>query len=492
MSKHLLYYTDLVNRTLTRSLLFVLTRLASCLIVLIQAISPTQAAEVATRAAGMNLIIPLIFFLLSLTTAQAATYWAHPNGTSTNCAANRGSDPKHANPANYLDFINRRAIPCLSGGDTLMLKPGEYWYHWDVWKDLQPGTPSAYTTIRGSTGNYNDVKLMIGAWYAGILDSTQQRYIEFGHMTFDGSPRSNETKVTLWHVGSNLFHQIPQCLNDLEVDDCGGAAYIRFRNTKIDGGFNPRPDDWLSTNSQGMGVLGCGKCEFLGGEITRNVYGLYLAGERNVIDGVWIHHNLLYGIQVYNGAVNNCQGCTWQGWQLAHHQIIRNNLFQWNGATTTTRSDSLCGNPHIVVGSGKGSVVYNNVFDDGSITPCTPDRPDAIQIFGGCLDCEVYNNTITRANGAISLSPNVSGLRIRNNLLSQLNGPLVRDHSSGESTYTESNNITVSSSSFVNMTGGNWQLTPGSPAINAGASLGSPFNVDANGVSRPQGGAWDI
>ena len=35
MSKHLLYCKDLLNRTLTRSLLFVLAQLIACLIVLI-------------------------------------------------------------------------------------------------------------------------------------------------------------------------------------------------------------------------------------------------------------------------------------------------------------------------------------------------------------------------------------------------------------------------------------------------------------------------
>ena len=44
MSKHLLYRKDLLNRTLTRSLLFVLAQLVACLIVLFQAISPAEAA----------------------------------------------------------------------------------------------------------------------------------------------------------------------------------------------------------------------------------------------------------------------------------------------------------------------------------------------------------------------------------------------------------------------------------------------------------------
>jgi Chitobiase/beta-hexosaminidase C-terminal domain/Family of unknown function (DUF6298)/Right handed beta helix region len=44
MSKHLLYCKDLLNRTLTRSLLFVLAQLVAYLILLIQVISPAEAA----------------------------------------------------------------------------------------------------------------------------------------------------------------------------------------------------------------------------------------------------------------------------------------------------------------------------------------------------------------------------------------------------------------------------------------------------------------
>src|SRR6516165_9749080 len=44
MSKHLLYCKDLLNRTLTRSLLFVLAQLVASLILLIQLLSTAEAA----------------------------------------------------------------------------------------------------------------------------------------------------------------------------------------------------------------------------------------------------------------------------------------------------------------------------------------------------------------------------------------------------------------------------------------------------------------
>jgi hypothetical protein len=45
---------------------------------------------------------------------------------------------------------------------------------------------------------------------------------------------------------------------------------------------------------------------------------------------------------------------------------------------------------------------------------------------------------------------------------------------------------------FVNLLIQNFELLSTSPGIDAGANLGSPYNIDKNGVSRPQGAGYDI
>ena len=45
---------------------------------------------------------------------------------------------------------------------------------------------------------------------------------------------------------------------------------------------------------------------------------------------------------------------------------------------------------------------------------------------------------------------------------------------------------------FNNISGKDFSLASGSPAINAGVDLGSPFNVDIRGIKRPIGNAYDI
>jgi hypothetical protein len=45
---------------------------------------------------------------------------------------------------------------------------------------------------------------------------------------------------------------------------------------------------------------------------------------------------------------------------------------------------------------------------------------------------------------------------------------------------------------FINITNKNFKLQSTSPAINTGANLGAPYYIDKDGISRPQGSAWDI
>ncbi len=45
---------------------------------------------------------------------------------------------------------------------------------------------------------------------------------------------------------------------------------------------------------------------------------------------------------------------------------------------------------------------------------------------------------------------------------------------------------------LVSIDGKDFHLLNNSPAINAGRTLGSPYNIDKDGKARPQGSAWDI
>ena len=55
---------------------------------------------------------------------------------------------------------------------------------------------------------------------------------------------------------------------------------------------------------------------------------------------------------------------------------------------------------------------------------------------------------------------------------------------------SETNGL-ISNPNFVTP-GTDFHLQAGSPGIDAGATLSAPYNVDIDGVARPQGGFWDI
>jgi hypothetical protein len=78
---------------------------------------------------------------------------------------------------------------------------------------------------------------------------------------------------------------------------------------------------------------------------------------------------------------------------------------------------------------------------------------------------------------------------VKNNLVRLLTGPALTLSGSGSGV---SNNITNVDPKFVSVANLDFHLQSSSPAINTGASLGSPYNTDKDGKSRPQGSAWDI
>jgi hypothetical protein len=84
-----------------------------------------------------------------------------------------------------------------------------------------------------------------------------------------------------------------------------------------------------------------------------------------------------------------------------------------------------------------------------------------------------------------------SGVTIRNNLFyNNPSGAWNMVDNGSDVSYTTSGNLTTSDPSFVNWWS-DWHLNLGSPAIDAGLTL-TIVPTDYDGVSRPQGNAYDI
>lgn len=119
--------------------------------------------------------------------------------------------------------------------------------------------------------------------------------------------------------------------------------------------------------------------------------------------------------------------------------------------------------------------------------------------FYGAINCTIVNNTVVDNNLTPSPDPWImvnnhkngtpsSGVIVRNNISTDysLTGGYASDHNI-EITMSQAANY------FVNPSGGtgDYHLISTSPAIDVGSNVNAP-NIDKDGITRPQGGGFDI
>jgi parallel beta helix pectate lyase-like protein len=208
-------------------------------------------------------------------------------------------------------------------------------------------------------------------------------------------------------------------------------------------------------------------------------------------------------------------GYSGSGTNYATDNIIRNNTFLNIGNDGQTHPIYISyGNQRITVNNnifknsssfpihlwhGPGVVggkIYNNlIVDCGGAGIVAGD---------GASDLEIYNNTIVRCDLAVALYGGqgetgrigTSNVTLRNNIFYN-NTTTAQISNAVNHTYSHNlifgsaslgTNVLTSNPQFVSSTDFHLQST--SPAINAGSSV--PVSTDLNGVTRPQGSAYDI
>jgi hypothetical protein len=241
----------------------------------------------------------------------------------------------------------------------------------------------------------------------------------------------------------------------------GDAHHIRFQNGEI-------------RNVNGINVAlygGTGGAYPAHIEILRSkIYGanshaFYVNTANNLFEGNEIYNNAGYAIQLYNGDTR----------AGVSQNIVRNNriygndlIRQWGGAIT--------------MGHGSNNQVYNNLIYGNN---------GGIEFYAGGSNHAIYNNTIYNNPNtpAISVSSGYGGGAIvRNNIFYQNGGGI--SNPNGLS-LTASNNLTTNPI-FANASTADFHLTAASvDAINKGTTVSS-VTTDFDGVSRPQGTAYDI
>lgn len=152
--------------------------------------------------------------------------------------------------------------------------------------------------------------------------------------------------------------------------------------------------------------------------------------------------------------------------------------------------------------------IYGNIFDrspGGQMISFDPGgNHNATTFIPYGSDFRIFNNTFVDCWQPLRAwtprfggNNSTTGGEFANNLLINCGsgleyGALSPDYNYSNGSISGSHSISGGAIPFVNLAGGDYHLAAGSGPINAGVSLGAPYNVDKDGITRGTDGAYDI
>jgi Right handed beta helix region len=394
----------------------------------------------------MKRVLILVMSMMVPVLAHSATYHVAKTGSDGNTCV-------QAQSSTTAKLTIRGGANCLSAGDTLVIHAGTYT------EGLADNVPSGInvnqpTVIRAASGET--------VWIDGITPETpdyvrgfvmrlaNKSYIDFIDLHWDGHNSYNGV-VGVGTTGSGFD---------------SGSHYIRFINNEItSGGSSQNTCFGFTYNGTQPGYINSDNvirdskihhCRGTGGY--QGNHCIYLTASRTLIENNEIYDCQGWGIHAYypSGGVDS--------------NVVRNNYIHDTGG------------PGIRFGSGNNNVAYNNLIKASSQGICITDG----------VGNAAYNNTIVNGTDRciwILGAPygNAVNSVVRNNLCWANSINTITNDGSGS---IVANNL-LSNPNFANATSGDFHLTPGSPAIDQGATMGAVL-TDYDGNSRPQGPAYDI
>jgi len=399
----------------------------------------------------------LVAYALSGGVADAATYYVAKSGSNNySCAqAQSVSTPR-------LTIV--AGIACLTAGDTLMVRAGDY-------DEGIASTPSGTSwTNKVRITNYSGEKVwlkpavhLVGNPGACVnYNAGSEHYVEWDGINMDCR-----------NTGYNGIV--------LHVDEWGEPHHVRFQNAEVIGTYDNHA--YAAWGASAIDVHGgrptlIGGFEFINLKVSGggrpgttnpdNGYGIYLAVPNSLIENCDIFDNKGAGIHVYNddgGAPDN--------------NIIRNNRVH------DESRNSMPGQMWAIIISGSNNQVYNNVVyrvRSGS-------SGDAIYIYRGSGNSIMYNTIYDNAGRGIALESGTNSNVVRNNI-SYKNA--AGNYVNGGSGTVHDHNVDAGADPlFSTPATDDFTLQSGSPARNTGVTV-SQVTKDAAGTARPQEGTPDI
>lgn len=406
----------------------------------------------------------LFYFCTLLPSAEAQTYYAG-GGSTTNCTTMQTSSTPSTTIKAALDCIGTSAG--AGANKTVIVKPGTYTENLDeaaigpwmprgtswaapftlkaetrgmatirrnghLMRWCGPGTGTNYFTI--VDGFVFDLSLMTGNGDTGVSIScgaSGPNYVRFQYNEWKDSPANQ--MLQFGHASA------PQDGNNIEI------LYNKFHG----------------------GALYNGSAQPFN-------YPVYGSGFNSILKG-----NECYDFPSYCFHMNSQDT-----FQIGNIEISGNYFHHYGSCNTSGNKPDPGNNPAIIFwhASSTGSRIFNNIFNCG---------PKAISLHATATNMTIAQNTIyAMTTGAIEPQ---SDTTIKNNIINNNSGFVF---STTGSNISDNFCPTLSAGCsragnplFVNP-GTDFHLSSGSPAINAGATLGPPYNVDYSNAARV--GAYDI
>ena len=426
----------------------------------------------------LSLVIAVLLLGVGWLSAHAATFYVSTAGAdSVTCAqAQNAQTPRRT--------INQ-GIACLAGGDTLIVKPGEYDelladyagvpHAAGVTRPIPGGTASQPTVIRGaSPGTAILTSSVENRGCASLVCLTRVQHLLFQDLILDG---------TWTHENVVGFGEPPAVF----------PAYLRFQHVEVRNGkgqgFNGKTDQLqllhvdIHHNGWRHGQTTCGidgnnfcwqyPDVYAAQACHGYCHGIYAHGDGWLIEGGRVYDNDAYGIHLYHGPTTNT---------TVRNVTAYNNHKGWgigliNGSQNAVYNNVVYNNAGggIWIKTSQTLVVHNTVVGNkGGIAIA---RPGA-----------TVTNNILAGNAEFGVLAHESGSgTLENNLLG--GGTDIQEDAPGM--LTKANNRS-GDPKFVNPPS-DFHLQSGSPAIAAGVyPPDAVMLTDKDGVARPFTGAVDV